>query len=234
MNDFSKIAITGNIKLLSGLHIGGSSAFTAIGAIDYPIIKDSLTNLPIIPGSSLKGKMRTLLAKIYNKTVANDPSQDNEAILRLFGATNTNSDKKDAKKGIIRGKLLFRDALLINDDELLNKGAHSLTEVKFENTIDRFTVKAKPRQIERAMRGSIFKFELIYEHDDNDSLQQINDDFQVIINGMKLLEEDYLGGNGTRGYGKIAFENISVKTVFGNYDAQALDSQVKKAFDNDN
>lgn len=230
MNDFSKIAITGNIKLLSGLHIGGSSAFAAIGAIDSPIIRDSLTNLPIIPGSSLKGKMRTLLAKIYNKTVASDPSQDNEAILRLFGATNTNSDKK----GIIRGKLLFRDALLINDDELLNKGAHSLTEVKFENTIDRLKAEAKPRQIERAMRGSIFKFELIYEHDDNDSLQQINDDFQVIINGMKLLEEDYLGGNGTRGYGKIAFENISVKTVFGNYDAQALDSQVKKAFDNDN
>lgn len=229
MNNFAKIAITGNIKLLSGLHIGGSSAFAAIGAVDSPIIKDTLTNLPIIPGSSLKGKMRSLLAKVYNDKLANEPNEDNEVILKLFGATNNAKNE-----GIIRGRLLFRDALLINDDELTREGAHSLTEVKFENTINRRTAEANPRQIERAMRGSIFTFELIYEHDNDDSLQQINDDFQVIINGMKLLEEDYLGGSGSRGYGKIAFENLSVKTVFGDYNVQALDEQMKKAFTNDN
>lgn len=229
MNNFAKIAITGNIRLLSGLHIGGSSAFAAIGAVDSPIIKDTLTNLPIIPGSSLKGKMRSLLAKVYNDKLAKEPNEDNEVILKLFGATNTAKDE-----GIIRERLLFRDALLINDDELTREGAHSLTEVKFENTINRNTAEATPRQIERAMRGSIFNFELIYEHDNDDSLQQINDDFQVIINGMKLLEEDYLGGSGTRGYGKIIFENLKVKTVFGNYDAQVLDVQMKKAFTNDN
>ena len=53
---FSKIKITGTIEVLSGLHIGGSDAFAAIGAIDSPVIRDAYTDYPMIPGSSLKGK----------------------------------------------------------------------------------------------------------------------------------------------------------------------------------
>ena len=63
---YGKIQITGTIEIMTGIHIGGSSAFAAIGAVDSPVVKDARTNLPIIPGSSLKGKMRTLLAKQYN------------------------------------------------------------------------------------------------------------------------------------------------------------------------
>ena len=90
---FAKLEITGTIEVMTGMHIGGSSAFAAIGAVDSPVIKDPLTGLPIIPGSSLKGKMRTLLAKQYNEVVAANPDQDAECILTLFGSAKKNAEQ---------------------------------------------------------------------------------------------------------------------------------------------
>ena len=198
---FAKIQVTAQIRLETGLHIGTSNAFAAIGATDSPVIKDPITNLPIIPGSSIKGKMRTLLVKVYNTKLAEKPEDDGEIISRLFG----NSSDKDYKVG----RLIFRDAFL------------GYTEVKFENTIDRITAEANPRQIERAIRDSIFGFELIYEVTDK-SQAQVEEDFKVILDGLKLLELDYLGGSGSRGYGKVVFENLKANTVFGNYDVSKL------------
>ncbi|MCE2158149.1 type III-A CRISPR-associated RAMP protein Csm3 [Streptococcus thermophilus] len=189
---FAKIKFSAQIRLETGLHIGGSDAFAAIGAIDSPVIKDSITNLPIIPGSSLKGKMRTLLAKVYNEKVAEKPSDDSDILSRLFG----NSKDKRFKMG----RLIFRDAFLSND---------------------RITAEANPRQIERAIRTSTFDFELIYEITDENE-NQVEEDFKVIRDGLKLLELDYLGGSGSRGYGKVAFENLKATTVFGNYDVKTL------------
>ena len=98
---YGKIQITGTIEVMTGIHIGGSSAFAAIGAVDSPVVKDARTNLPIIPGSSLKGKMRTLLAKQYNEIQVKDPSEDDERIIRLFGSAKKNN-------GVIpKGRLLF-------------------------------------------------------------------------------------------------------------------------------
>lgn len=210
---FAKIKFSAQIRLETGLHIGGSDAFAAIGAIDSPIIKDPITNLPIIPGSSLKGKMRTLLAKVYNEKVAEKPSDDSDILSRLFGNSNDERFKM--------GRLIFRDAFLSNADELDSLGARSYTEVKFENTIDRITAEANPRQIERAIRNSTFDFELIYEITDKNE-NQVEEDFKVIRDGLKLLELDYLGGSGSRGYGKVAFENLKATTVFGNYDVKTL------------
>lgn len=210
---FAKIKFSAQIRLETGLHIGGSDAFAAIGAIDSPVIKDPITNLPIIPGSSLKGKMRTLLAKVYNEKVAEKPSDDSDILSRLFGNSNDERFKM--------GRLNFRDAFLSNADELDSLGARSYTEVKFENTIDRITAEANPRQIERAIRNSTFDFELIYEITDKNE-NQVEEDFKVIRDGLKLLELDYLGGSGSRGYGKVAFENLKATTVFGNYDVKTL------------
>lgn len=210
---FAKIKFSAQIRLETGLHIGGSDAFAAIGAIDSPVIKDPITNLPIIPGSSLKGKMRTLLAKVYNEKVAEKPSDDSDILSRLFGNSNDERFKM--------GRLIFRDAFLSNADELDSLGARSYTEVKFENTIDRITAEANPRQIERAIRNSTFDFELIYEITDKNE-NQVEEDFKVIRDGLKLLELDYLGGSGSRGYGKVAFENLKATTVFGNYDVITL------------
>ena len=210
---FAKIKFSAQIRLETGLHIGASNAFAAIGAIDSPVIKDPITNLPIIPGSSLKGKMRTLLAKVYNEKVAEKPSDDSDILSRLFGNSNDERFKM--------GRLIFRDAFLSNADELDSLGARSYTEVKFENTIDRITAEANPRQIERAIRTSTFDFELIYEITDKNE-NQVEEDFKAIRDGLKLLELDYLGGSGSRGYGKVAFENLKATTVFGNYDVKTL------------
>lgn len=221
MSNFSKVEISGIIELASGLHIGGSSAFAAIGAIDSPIIKDPVTNLPVIPGSSLKGKMRCLLAKAYNQTPAKDPNQDDPRITRLFGASTGGGERQDQ---IVKGHLLFCDSFLLNKEQLKERGLRTYTETKFENTINRITAVAKPRQIERAVRGSQFNFEVVYEVDNLDLVQT---DMQIITDGLKLLESDYLGGSGSRGYGKIRFKDLTAETVFGDFDDAQLSQMLE-------
>ncbi len=209
---FAKLEITGTIEIVTGMHIGGSSAFAAIGAVDSPVIKDPLTGLPIIPGSSLKGKMRTLLAKKYNESFKVKPDQDAECILSLFGS---------AQKNAVRaGRLLFTDSVMSNWEELKRRGLTSRTEVKFENSISRTTAVANPRQIERVVRGSEFPMSLVYEVEDED---KIVSDFQIIEDGIRLLEYDYLGGSGSRGYGKIQFKDLSVDAVVGNVSDEILE-----------
>ncbi len=77
---YTKIQITGDLEVVTGMHIGGGSAFAAIGAVDSPVVKDIRTNLPMIPGSSLKGKMRTLLAKELNEILYEMETKDERCI----------------------------------------------------------------------------------------------------------------------------------------------------------
>ena len=208
---FAKIEINGTIEIVTGLHIGGSSAFSAIGAVDSPVIKDGRTNMPMIPGSSLKGKIRTLLAKRYNNIVAQTPDDDAECLTRLFGSS---------KKGNIKtSKVLFSDMFIENMDELRQVGLTGPTEVKFENSIQRATAVANPRQIERVIRGSEFELELIYNVEDE---TQIQEDFEAIRYGLTLLEYDYLGGSGSRGYGKVKFEDLQAENVIGNLSDEVM------------
>lgn len=203
---YGKIQITGTIEVVTGTHIGGSTAFAAIGAVDSPVIKDARTNLPMIPGSTLKGKMRSLLAKQYNERLVREPSEDAECIIRLFGSS------KKVKDRIPRGRLLFSDMVLCNEKELRECGIQSITEVKFENSINRLTAVANPRQLERVIRGSQFPLDLIYEVTEEEA---ILDDMKVLLQGMKLLEYDYIGGSGSRGYGKIKFLDLCADGVIG-------------------
>ena len=206
-----EVGKTKHILVKTGMHIGGSGAFAAIGAVDSPIIRDARTNLPMIPGSSLKGKMRSLLAKEFNERVV-EPNEDHERITRLFGSS---------KKGNIkRSRLLFSDMVLKNEEELRDAGLQSMTEVKFENSISRATAVANPRQIERAVRGSVFKLDLIYELEEE---QEFLEDMETLAEAMKLLQYDYLGGNGSRGYGKIQFQDIYTDAVVGHVDNTLLE-----------
>ena len=215
---YAKIRISGTIELQSGLHIGASGAFAAIGATDAPVIKDPMTGLPIIPGSSLKGKIRTLLAKVYEKP-HNQATGDGDLLSRLFG--------NSQKEGYRVGRLIFRDAFLSNKAELDDKEVHGYTEVKFENTIDRITAVATPRQIERVIRQSEFAFEVMYEllpeHE-----AEVEEDFQTLKEGLDLLVLDYLGGSGSRGYGKVRFKDLTAQTVFGEYDETSLREILRK------
>lgn len=200
---YAKIQITGDIEVKTGMHIGGNSAFAAIGAVDSSVIKDTRTNLPMIPGSSLKGKMRSLLAKEFNIKVVN-PDDDHERLTRLFGTA-----KKDHVK---RSRILISDMVMANSQELRDQGLQSMTEVKFENTINRATAVANPRQIERVVRGAVFELDIIYEVE---NVEEVLEDMQTLGEGMRLLQYDYLGGNGSRGYGKIVFKNLKADTVVG-------------------
>lgn len=205
---FAKIEISGTIEIVTGLHIGGSSAFSAIGAVDSPVVMDTRTNQPMIPGSSLKGKMRALLAKQYNIAIAKIADDDAECLTNLFGSSK-------AKK---ESRILFTDMFLDNLDELKRAGLTGATEVKFENSISRMTAVANPRQIERVVRGAQFPMQLIYEYSDNIDEETLLQDFRILKEGFKLLEYDYLGGSGSRGYGRIKFLDLDAEPVIGDID----------------
>ena len=213
---YGKILIEGKLEVVTGLHIGGSSSFAASGALDSPVVRNSRDNQPMIPGSSLKGKMRSLLARQRNQKISGNMDEDEEGILRLFGS---------AKNGNVRvGRLIFSDLFLAEQDSL-----ESPVEVKFENSINRLTAVANPRQLERVIPGTQFNLKLLYELKDTTDREKekhaeyyqgteeewILKDFQSLIDGMKLLELDYLGGSGTRGYGQVRFCNLSAGLVYG-------------------
>jgi CRISPR-associated protein Csm3 len=219
MSSFAKIQITGIIKVKTGLHIGGSDVFSAIGAVNSPVIRDSLTKKPIIPGSSLKGKMRYLLVRV-RKTLPELTKQkggadgDPEEILQLFGSSKANEEGR-----LINSRLKFSDCFIMNDMKLKER-VDTVTEVKYENSISRSTAVANPRPVERIIAGAEFKLEIIYDVDDFDALEN---DFKMIAEGFGLIENDYLGGGGTRGSGRVVFEKLEVNKAFGEIDATILE-----------
>lgn len=220
---FVKLEITGTLEVLTGMHIGGSSAFAAIGAVDSPVVRDTFSDQPMIPGSSLKGKMRALLAQKYNdrKHLPDSYSceDDDPRILRLFGSAKKNQ--------IQRSRVLFRDMMLSNMKELREYGLNSATEVKFENTISRMTAIANPRQIERVIPHTKFDLSIVYNVQEAD---EVIPDLQLLAEGMQLLGFDYLGGHGSRGYGKVKFSDLQLRPVIGEIDRDLL-TQCQQVFE---
>jgi CRISPR-associated protein Csm3 len=205
---YTKIKISGVIELETGLHIGGDDSFSAIGAIDMPVVRDPKSKGPVIPGSTIKGKMRSLLARDKGSApAAGVKGFENDApeIKRLFGSSA--GDSNAAGTGIQMSRLQFRDAFLLNKDAL-----PQTFETKFENTIDRLTSVANPRQIERVIRGAQFDLEIIYNVEDP---SQVEEDFANIRTAVTLLENDYLGGGGSRGNGRVKFLNLEANVVTG-------------------
>ena len=223
------------IKLLSGLHIGGSDDSMKIGGIDSPVIKREVlcdengvvgfgeeykykVIEPYIPGSSLKGKIRSLLEHYFRLI---DPTGDGsvvdsksnfgdtkkrDLIVKLFGES-----AGDNKKANIT-RLVFRDCYITNDvRKAFIKDQISLSEEKYENVIDRMTGTTKTgglRQIERVPSGVEFDFDVsirIFDGDDEELFKN------VLKLGLKLLELDTLGGSGSRGYGKVEFIKLEEK-----------------------
>lgn len=199
-----KFIITGKIKVLTGLHIGTSGDFSAIGAVDNIVIRDTVTNKPIIPGSSLKGKMRYLLSRTkYNSTLTMpNIKKESDDIKRLFGAS----------EPVVLSRLQFCDMLLREKDYGRDVEFDlPYTEIKYENTIDRGTGIANPRQQERVPAGSEFDFRLIYNIENTENIEEeVKCDFENILLMFELLEDDYLGGHGTRGYGRVKFEDLKL------------------------
>ena len=201
-----KLLIGAVLTVKTGLHIGDSSDFAPIGAVDSPFIRDPLTKAPIIPGSSLKGKMRTLLARVRDGMAALPSPEEDEAVVdRLFGI----SSKTETKPA----RLQFRDAFVKAESRNKFKNLDTdtyLGEIKAENTINRGTGVANPRMIERVPAGMEFDFQLVYNIEDEN---QMKEDMEVLCRGFRLLQLDYLGGHGSRGYGRIAFSSFHVQKM---------------------
>lgn len=194
-----KIAITGTITAITGIHIGGSKSSIEIGGMDNIVIKTP-QGVPYIPGSSLKGKLRSLLVKKLSDLLDIDSEPD--IIKTLFGYQGQNKEDPQISR------LIFRDAYL-NEEQFKKtfKGATlstEFTEEKYENVIDRKSGKAQhPRQMERVPVGAIFNFEIIMDVYQGDDKQEM---IELLKQAFSLLEDDYLGGNGTRGYGKVKMD----------------------------
>ena len=201
-----KIKLEATITLLTGLHIGGNSESVEIGGIDLPVIKTK-DGLPYIPGSSLKGKMRCLLEQAYGILNAGDSGGNKNIDVRdLFGY----SDGENARPS----RLIVRDAMLTEESAEELRNADNLdmpyTEGKWENRINRVSGKASdPRQIERVPAGAKFKAEFIINvWDDDEEEHQL----ALFNEAIDLLENDYLGGSGSRGYGQVKFDRRWTKT----------------------
>lgn len=198
---YTKI-LKGVITIETGIHIGGAKSALDIGGLDSPVIKTPF-NVPYIPGSSLKGKIRSLLASEMSDSESAE--EDVPLIKKLFGYQgNRNGEHPQISR------LIFRDANL--DEEhfrttFTQKNAildTSYTVAKYENTIDRLggtTVSGGLRQIERVPAGAKFNFEIVLNVFEGDEETQF---LSTIEDGIKLLENNYLGGSGTRGYGKVS------------------------------
>lgn len=192
-----KIRINTTITLVTGLHIGGSGDNVEIGGIDNPVIKiGTKDNQPYIPGSSLKGKMRCLLEQIAGSSKVGG----NDEINNLFGFSQTNQPSK----------IIVRDSMLTQKSVEMLKAAEldmPYTEGKWENVIHRVNGTAEhPRQTERIPAGVSFDVEFVINVWDDDNE---NDLINLLKKGINALENDYLGGSGSRGYGQIKFGELT-------------------------
>lgn len=189
-----KIIYTGSIILKTGLHIGGTNAALNIGGPDKFVVRNPINNIPYIPGSSLKGKMRALV-EIYNgETNGGKPTNNpNHKAGALFGVSGDN-EQSHASRLIVRDAELDIKACDFSNTDL------PYTESKTEVAIDRVTAKANPRTFERVPAGAKFNLNMVlnvFEGEDEQSLRA------TVKQAIKLLEDDYLGGHGSRGYGQV-------------------------------
>lgn len=192
------------LEVKTGLHIGGTESELKIGGTDSPVITTYYPDgheYPYIPGSSLKGKMRSLLLSIGN---INNTAINEDTIFKVFGSSNTNSNEQMDR----RTRLIVRDAYISEKD----LARESLTEVKGENKIDSYTSQATPRFIERVVPGIKFQFQIILVIFEGDDEKAFN---ELIKTGIDLLNDSYIGGNGTRGYGnvKITYSEPVIKDL---------------------
>jgi len=198
-----KLIITGTITVETGLAIGGNKSGIDIGALDNPVIKyrKGDKDIPYIPGSSLKGKLRGLLAKVAgtkdekaDKELIKEDNNNFRYLAMVFGYA---PDKEEASG----------EAMLKVRDCFLKESSAWKTEEKMENSINRITGKANPRPIERVLPDTIFEVDLcldVYEE------EEAKEHLKLIDLAFELLNQDYLGGGGTRGNGRVK-TNIEIK-----------------------
>ena len=204
--------IEGTIHVVTGLHIGAGKDDIEIGGMDNPIIKNPYSQAPYIPGSSLKGKMRSQLELVYfsdrSGVITGGPCDDPEtSVCKVFGMPISKSNES-AREKVGPTRIVMRDAILSEKwMEKFKKGELPMEE-KNENTIDRIKgVALNPRPMERVPAGVDFDFSMTLKEMEGDNLDS---HLELIWKGMHLIELDGLGGSVSRGSGQVSFENITL------------------------
>lgn len=204
--------ITGTLKCETGLHIGGSAEQMEIGGVDLPIIKHPITGEPFIPGSSLKGKMRSQLEKKLGKITPNgEPCGCGNAdclVCKVFGP------HKNSRHNLGSTRILVRDAFFSKRtrdeyEKLAKEKGLSYIEKKTENLVLRTTGTAKdPRSQERVPSGAEFDIEIVLQIYDTDG--EGNNLVEFVKEGLRHVQTTYLGGYGSRGSGKVSFKDMKL------------------------
>ncbi len=231
---WGRIFVEFKLEAVTGLRVGGSATGITIGGLDNPVIRDPISNRPYIPGASLKGKMRSLLEKHYGKeptwqihhtwihVCESKESYKECRVCQVFGVPA--GEQLDYKN--LPTRLLVRDLHLSDDSANVLYGLpldRPYTEIKTEVSIDRITSQANPRSVERVPAGAVFgPGEFVYTVHEASAFDGVGTDprqdverLEVVFEGMNLVEHDYLGGMGSRGYGKVKFKDIKITLRFG-------------------
>ena len=210
--------VRGQIRLETGLHIGGDEGVIEIGGNDNPIVRDITTGNPYIPGSSLKGKMRYLLewytgrvskdGKVYDGKNLSKESE-NDLLLNVFGGTAGGNGRKGPTRITVKDIFLSVDSE--KEVKKMKERTGTDTELKIENSINRLDSSANPRNLERVPRNLIFDLKINFKVLSIDNKNEIE---KMIKEGLKLVELEGLGGSVSRGSGQIKFENLKIKNLF--------------------
>jgi CRISPR-associated protein Csm3 len=218
-----KLILEGEIHCQTGLHIGAGKGSLEIGGADNPVVKDAF-GIPYIPGSSLRGRLRALLEQTMGLAIASElvylskrkgqevrihqSDRADDEICVLFGRNPGRVDKVtgEALEGSTAtpARLTVYDAPLVVDSitpQMRENLDDELTEVKSENAVDRITSQANPRTLERVPAGARFKFRMVMDilcEEDKPLVARLAE-------SLRLLEDDALGGGGSRGNGRVTF-----------------------------
>ncbi len=206
MKKLGQKQITGTIFLVSGTRIGGSDDLLQIGAVDLTVIKHPTTRKPYLPGSSIKGKMRSEFEKRLGKFSGRDQNEPcgcaskDCLICRVFGP------HKKPNHDLGPSRIIVRDAQLVEGGDL---------EIKAENIIDRKTGTAQhPRKVERVAAGAKFKFSIAVQYWDLDNDVRYKNEagadalVEFVKDGLRYLEETGIGSGTSKGYGQIEFQDL--------------------------
>lgn len=223
-----KLLIEGELICETGLHIGAGKGTLEIGGADNPVVKDAFGR-PYIPGSSLRGRLRSLLEQALGLVnpkqlvyvsrrkgqevrihASDDPGDE---VSLLFGRA---PGRVERVEGEVLSQLTITPARLTVYDAALQLDSitaamresldDELTEVKSEAAIDRLTSQSQARTLERVPAGASFRVKLILDvlcMEDKELLG-------TLVQGLSLLEDDALGGGGSRGSGRVRFANLKL------------------------
>jgi CRISPR-associated protein Csm3 len=198
-----KIIFRGKIVTVSGLHIGGTEAGMEIGGVNSYVVRNPSDNKPYIPGSSIKGKMRSMLELVQGQIGNEKMGQVNNGpcmVPSSNGAKLFGNMTKGDEPGQRPSRIIVRDCMLLSKKEDFKNADLYFAQAKTEVVLDRLTAKAMPRTIERVPQGAIFDLSLVLNIFEDDIEAEL---VGLVFQGLRLLQDDYLGGNGSRGYGEV-------------------------------